>query len=345
METRVFVEAADFLEGTFDSEKREVEVVLIKPGWSANGRYYSRDVLQKAAGLFENVKAYADHPTKDMIKRGEGRGVRDITGRYYEVTIGAGGELRARRKVYENEAGNAVWPVIVDSIENKTPYIGLSINAVGAASKGEAEGREGVIVESIVAANSVDDVTTPAAGGGFESLLASADNLTADLLEALSYEEWLSARPEFVESLKKQVQRVKLTEQARAAKAEADAQKARIAELTEQVERSLSDLTQARESASRLELSVALEQAFRAANLPANTEKELREEIAEATPDKWLGIVDRAKRMAAALGANRVPVTGAGRRVNTPAVQPEKRWTPAMMEQVESPDDLAQLFK
>ena len=345
MSTRVFVEAADFLEGTFDSEKREVEVVLIRPGWSANGRYYGRDVLQRAAGLFENVKAYADHPTKDMIKRGEGRGVRDITGRYYDVRIGADGELRAKRKVYENDAGNAVWPVIVDSIENKTPYIGLSINAVGTASKGKVEGREGIIVEGITAANSVDDVTTPAAGGGFESLLASADNLTGDLLEAMSYEEWLQARPDFVESLKKQMQRERQTEAVRALKAEAKAHKARIAELTEQIERHQSELDQARETASRLELSVALEQAFRTANLPAQIEKELREDIAEAQPEQWLGIVSRAKRMAASVGANRAQVTGAGRRVNTPPAAQPQQWTPALMEQVESPDDLARLLK
>lgn len=346
MNTRVLVEAADFLEGTFDAAKREVEVVLIRPGWSANGRYYSRDVLQQAAGLFENVKAFADHPTPDMIKRGEGRSVKDVTGRYYDVRVGADGELRARRKVYENEAGNAVWPVIVDSIENKTPYIGLSINAVGKASQGKVDGREGVIVEAIVAANSVDDVTAPAAGGGYESLLMSANNLTADLLEAMTYDEWFSARPDFVESLKKQMQRERQTEAVRALKADNTALKKRVAELTEQLEQAQSDLIQARESASRLEMSVALEQAFRAANLPANIEKELREDIAGTEPDKWLGIVTRARDMAVAVGANRPAVGGAPRRVNMPPQQAPRASTvtPAMMEQVKSPDDLDRIL-
>ena len=347
MSTQVFIESADFIEGTVDRDGREVEVVLIRPGWSANGRYYSRDVLAKAAGLFENVKAFADHPTRDQIRRGEGRSVKDVTGRYYNVTIGAGGELRARRKVYENEAGNAVWPVIMDSIENRTPYIGLSINAVGQAAKGSAEGRDGVIVEEIVAANSVDDVTAPAAGGAFESLIAGVDDLTADLLAAVSYEEWLTARPDFVESLKKQQKRERQTEAVRAAKADAKAKARQIADLHEQLERITSERDAAREEASRAAQRVALEQAFRRANLPAKIEKGLRADIEHAPPGDWLAIVERAREMAAAVGANRPTVTGAARRVSTPPAtqQRPRSMTPDIMEQVQTPDDLMRILK
>jgi hypothetical protein len=347
MNAQVFVEEADFLEGTINAAQREVEVVLIRPGWSANGRYYSREVLRQSAGLFENVKAFADHPTLDMRKRGEQRGVRDITGRYYGVTIGADGELRAKRKVYENEAGNAVWPVIMDSIENKTPYIGLSINAVGKAGKGTIEGKEGVIVEAITAANSVDDVTTPAAGGGFVSFMASADTLTADLLEAMSYEQWFNARPDFVESLKKQMQRERQTEAVRALKNDVEQRDKRIADLTEQDERKQTELDEVRAENARLQQTIVLEQAFRAANLPANIEKELRAEIQESDPAKWLGIVERARKIASSVGANRANVTGAGRRVNAPAqpVQRPKTLTPELMESISSPDELMRVLK
>ena len=51
----------------------------------------------------------------------------------------------------------------------------------------------------------MDDVTTPAAGGGFLPLVAGADDLTAQLLSALTYDEFIAARPEFVERLKRSI--------------------------------------------------------------------------------------------------------------------------------------------
>src|SRR5689334_10766086 len=41
-----------------------VPVTLIAPGWSSNGRYYSKEVLKASISRFEGAQAYADHPTK-----------------------------------------------------------------------------------------------------------------------------------------------------------------------------------------------------------------------------------------------------------------------------------------
>ena len=54
-------------------------MVLIEAGDSQNRRTYPPQVLARAAHLFENVKAFADHPTKDdMVKRSGQRSVREI---------------------------------------------------------------------------------------------------------------------------------------------------------------------------------------------------------------------------------------------------------------------------
>src|SRR5690606_24382967 len=68
---------------------------------------------------------------------------------------------------------------------------GLAVNAVGSARKREDGG---VVVEAISYAHSVDDVTTPAAGGGYVESV-QGDALAQALIEAMTYDEWVSARP------------------------------------------------------------------------------------------------------------------------------------------------------
>src|SRR5206468_9911307 len=86
--------------------------------------------------------------------------------------------------------------------------IQLSSNAIGQTVIGEAEGQKAIVVESIVGVNSVDLVTTGAAGGTFQgALLASdGDSLTRELLAAMTFEEWREARPAFMARLRKEMQ-------------------------------------------------------------------------------------------------------------------------------------------
>src|SRR3990167_5668809 len=59
LRTHIFIEKIDFLEAELHRETREVDVVLIRPGWSANGRYYAPGVLSQTVAMFEHAKAFA----------------------------------------------------------------------------------------------------------------------------------------------------------------------------------------------------------------------------------------------------------------------------------------------
>lgn len=135
-------------------------VTLIRPGWSANGRYYPREVLSRARSLFERVKAFADHPTRQELSDRPERSVRDLVGWYDDVRQEADGRLTARLHLLET----ATWlrPLLDRRL------VGLSVHALGRTRFGEAEGRRGVIVESITRVVSVDVVTESAAGGEIE---------------------------------------------------------------------------------------------------------------------------------------------------------------------------------
>jgi hypothetical protein len=311
MTTHILAERIELLENTLNAEARTVDVVLIRPGWSANGRYYSRNVLAQAASLFEGVKAYANHPTREQLKRGESRSVLDITGRYTGVHVGQAGELRATREVF-GKAGDAVWPLIEQSVGTPKPVIGVSINALGKAKKGTADGKEGIIVESIEVANSADDVDTPAAGGGFERLVMGNDtSLVHDLLQTLTYDEFVEARPDYIETLRKQMKRARQTEQVRALTEERDAAQAALADARVQVETLTQQLADVRADYARQTQLIVLEQALRAANFTAEHEKLLRQQLEQADPSEWLSIIQAEKDKLRAASVRRVPVHGA----------------------------------
>lgn len=337
--TAVLCEAIHLDEARIDAGQKTVEVVLIRPGWSENGRYYAPDVLAQAAALFEGVKAYANHPVRDAARRGEARSVLDVTGDYTGVHPGEAGELRATRSVF-GAAGEAVWPLIVRSVETRRPVIGLSINAVGYVRQGTAEGRDGLIVEAITAAHSVDDVTDPAAGGGFDALLAGSDSLAADLLAALSYEEFIAARPDYLERIREQMKRVRQDDAVRAVAQERDHLQAALDEARTQLAQVQAQAELHRAEADRLRWQVTLERLLREAHLHPDWERDLRAQLEGVDPAAWPEIVQREQRKARTAAGRSVPVSGAPLRVADPVRIEAARSGPLDMRTIRTPEEL-----
>lgn len=195
-------ELTPLAESVIDAEHKTVDVTLIQSGWSANGKYYSKEVLGRDKGIFEGVKSYADHPGKNEETNRPERSVRDITGYYTNVRQADDGSLKATRHFVGAVGTDVIYPLVVETITNRPDLMGLSINALGKTKLGEVDGRKGIVVEALVKGNSVDDVTTPAAGGKYDRLLMAGDEFTTDLLQALDYEEWRESRPDFVARIK-----------------------------------------------------------------------------------------------------------------------------------------------
>jgi len=349
VKTQVFVEALDLAEAQIDNEAQTVRQRIIRPGRSTNGRVYGQDVLQRATALFEGVKTFADHPSGAERRDRPERSVRQITGWLDGVEYREDG-IYAVRHFTGNQAGQDTWALVRDIVEGRAPatLLGGSINAVGRARKAD-DGD--MIVESIEAVHSVDDVTSPAAGGGFMALWAGADDLTAELLNAVSFEEYIAARPEFVERLKREWQVVRQTEAVAAALKERDQARKGLVEAQGQVEARAAQVVVLEAEVARLRADVArkgheveLERAFRKVALPAIIEGELREEIAQSEPQQWASIVARGGRMIAALGKPPAPVSGAPRMVTETQVQPVKAG-PINIDEVRSVDDFLEAIR
>jgi len=139
-------------------------VRLIQPGWGnkRDGHYYPADVLRRDASIFEGAKMYrTDHRPDEKSERTEVSVVDKI------VSFDEGAPI-ARVTVFDPDFAEKVR---TRKAADKLDTLECSILAKGRAKKGEIDGREAKIVESIDEAVSVDWVTRAGAGGQARDVL------------------------------------------------------------------------------------------------------------------------------------------------------------------------------
>lgn len=148
-----------------------VPIKIISPGWGSSG-YYPAEVLERDGPTVfpKGTHMYVDHPTAEEALARPERSVRDLgavteTSATYQANGPAGPGLYADAKVL---------PAFAEHLEALAPHIGTSIRADGTIAVGEAEGRKGKIVESLVNGHSIDFVTRPGAGGQVLQLFEAA---------------------------------------------------------------------------------------------------------------------------------------------------------------------------
>jgi hypothetical protein len=319
MATQIFQERLDLSESQLDADNRVLRnVVLIRAGMSANRKHYPETVLQASAPIFNGVKAYDSH------KRGA-RSVAELTGWYANVRY-VEGKLIADRHFTSTDAGRNVMSVAQDIVEGRAPasLAGLSINAVGHAKQQKFDDGDGYYVESITGVTSVDDVDSPAAGGSYLLASGSGDDLTVQVLQSMTFEEWFQSRPEFVERVQKEMKTIRQDDAVKAALAAKDAALAEAdhhRQALQEAQTQIEVLMQEREAAvverdaARREL--AIETALSTARLPASWKNGLRESLLKARPDEWQGILEREVEKSK-VQPQRPSVTGAGAQQNVP---------------------------
>lgn len=340
--TTLLIESLDLTEAQFDPNTRTLRNVgLISAGKSLNKRYYSEAVLQNAVSVFEGSKSFDSHA------KGERR-VGELTGWYENVRFD-NGKLKADRHFLPTNAGKDVMAV-VEAILNGAPrnLAGLSINAVGTGKMQKLDGEDYLHIESISAANSVDDVVSPAAGGSYVESAAHADELMAAYIQALTFEEFFQARPDYIKRIQNEMKTVRQDEALKAAKADADAHLSALNEAQSELS-SLSTLHEA--TVSELEQTrreLTLEKALRVAGLPALYEDDVRKRLMDKPESEWLAVIDTEKKKAKRNAPAQSNVTHAGQQVATPITLIAKRDpTQAMREalaNVQSPEELQRLL-
>jgi hypothetical protein len=158
-------------------------VKVIESGWGSSGYYGSDMLAQYGPSVFaKGTKVFMNHPSMTESNDRPERDVHQLAGKLVTDAYFDGSGLVADIEFYSHYA-----PIIREMAGD----VGLSIHALGEAKVGEAEGREGPIIEALVAdeLTSVDVVTVAGAGGKFISLLESytrKDTVTEQVTESVS---------------------------------------------------------------------------------------------------------------------------------------------------------------
>jgi hypothetical protein len=186
-------------EAVVDSQKREITIDIIKAGVSQRKRYYSPEVTETSAPVFEGVRMYIDHPAEKDA--GKARSINDwgatILETWYDPdTQTTKGRAGVRNKIFWE---NWIQPALDGGYLNE---LGVSINAVGPTRVGKIGGENVQIVESIKKAFSADFVSEASAGGKVTNVLESAQHEEEIMgLEKLTLDELIEVRPDLVEEI------------------------------------------------------------------------------------------------------------------------------------------------
>jgi len=246
-----------------DLDKGTMEVVLLKTGRSANGNYYSTELLEspKTVELFKpKLKMYVDHDTPNNTKA---RKMRDWTATLLESwveDIGDGSKALVGRVALRDGDGGNFRNIVGRAQEHGyLDEIGLSINARGLTRFGKIDGKMSKIVESFERVKSVDFVTEQAAGGGITSLHEAIGQTEEELamLDELKLEELKEARPDLFDEITESVKGELLEENTAALEAQATAHTEAIEALQEEHKTDLGTVEEAAvESAKALQEQV-----------------------------------------------------------------------------------------
>jgi len=158
-------------------------VKVIEAGWGSSGYYGSEMLASYGPKVFKaGTKVFMNHPSVNESSDRPERDVHQLAGKLTSDAVFSENGLVAEIEFYSHYA-----PIIKEMAND----VGLSIHALGEAKIGEAEGREGPIIESLVSdpLTSVDVVTVAGAGGKFLNLLESytrRDTETTSVAESVS---------------------------------------------------------------------------------------------------------------------------------------------------------------
>jgi hypothetical protein len=149
------------------SSGKRWSVKVIESGWGSSG-YYPATMLQEyGPRVFKKgTKVFMNHPSIAEENDRPERDINQLAGKLVTDARFDGTGLVAEVEFYSHFA-----PIIKEMAGD----VGLSIRAMGESKVGEAEGRQGPIIEALVddPLTSVDVVTVAGAGGKFLSLLES----------------------------------------------------------------------------------------------------------------------------------------------------------------------------
>ena len=288
VETRELLQSyTPLTEAKFD--KGRATVIVIKPGFNATeDRYYPEEMLKRDYKVFEKQKQYADHPTEAEDKARPERSIKDWVSTLTEVTCDENGIVSGIAEVIEPWFMQKLAALRDKGMLNE---MGVSINAIGNATKGIIEGKETLIIEKLVACRSVDFVTEPGAGG-VVTFYESDRGHDIDLIEISVLRD---RRPDLIKVLEADV-RAEITKEVKRMSEQEDRIKTlegQIGTLTTERDDLQGKITEAEKAQKKAEAKSLIDEAIGKSELPEAAKERILERYVDA--ESADGVVEAIK--------------------------------------------------
>ncbi len=291
------------------SSKGIATVVVIEPGFNSSKTfYYPREMLAEDFEIFNGVKMYADHPTKEEERARPERSIKDWVGTITSVSLDEHGRVIAEVQIVEPWM-QAKLAQLRDS--DLLGEMGVSINAAGLGETREIEGIKVPVIEKLTAVKSVDFVTEPGAGGEVQMYESRSAEWDVDLV---SLETLKERRPELVEAIEDEVKQVALKE----ARAMADIEEkvkeleGQVESLTSERDTAVSALEEAKVEQAKAEAKSIIDKAIAESELPDISKEKLAERFADAVDAEGIEEAITAEKDYVAKVTESGKVTGLG---------------------------------
>jgi hypothetical protein len=266
-------------ESAYDAASGKLKITIIKPGLNkSKARFYPAETLKRDFHVFEGAKMFADHQSDKEAKDKPEGSVNNWVASLKNVHAESDGTLAGDAFVIDPP-----FKAKLDALNKQglLHEMGVSIRAIGEASEQEREGVTTNVVESLIAARSVDFVTYAGAGGQIEAMeSATQDNLNdVDLVtEAVLRQR----RPDLISLVEKHAQEITM----KSVEQQLQESQAQVATLTTANKDLTTKFEEAQKTAAKATVSAEITKLLSESKLPAISQDRVRKQFAEATEVK-----------------------------------------------------------
>lgn len=166
------------------------KITVIEAGWGSSG-YYPIEVLERDIPKVFPVGThmYMNHPSESEDREQPERRVESLAAVFTKVPWREGNAMVTEAELF------GTWEQV---ISERAAHIGTSIRAIGEYHEGEADGKQGPIIDGLIEGISSDFVTKAGAGGKVGALVENArtnpqEAMKKQVTEARNAGQWLEA--------------------------------------------------------------------------------------------------------------------------------------------------------
>jgi hypothetical protein len=273
-------------ESAYDAASGKLRVTIIKPGLNkSKARFYPAETLKRDYHVFEGAKMFADHQSEKESKDKPEGSVNNWVASLKNVHAESDGTLSGDAFVIDPP-----FKAKLDSL-NKAGLLhemGVSIRAIGEASEQEREGVTTNVVESLIAARSVDFVTYAGAGGQVEAMESAQSDNDVDV-DLVSEAGLRKRRPDLVALVEKHAQERTM----KSVETQLQEAQAQIGTLTKENTDLKTKFEEAQKTAAKATIAAELNKLLTESKLPEVSQARIRKQFAEAV--KIDGVADAIK--------------------------------------------------